>query len=220
MITVHHLDNSRSQRILWLLEELGVDYEIRHYKRNAATKLAPPELLDVHPLGKSPVVTDGDATVAESGAVVDYLVGKYGDGRLRPPDGSPARLQYDYWLHFAEGTFMPLMLLSLILRRIEQAPLIVRPVAKGISGKVRHGYLQPNIDRSLAFMENTLESTEWFAGDSMTGADILMSFPVEAAAVRTDMSSYPKLAEYLDRIHAMPAYRRALEKGGPYELMS
>lgn len=220
MITVHHLDNSRSQRILWLLEELGVDYEVKHYKRNAETNLAPPELVAIHPLGKAPVVTDGDNTLAESGAIVEYLVERYGNGRLAPPPDSPERLQYRFWLHYAEGSFMPLMLLSLIFSRIEQAPLIVRPVAKGIAGKVRHSFLQPNIERHLNFMENTLTESAWFAGDKMTAADIQMSFPVEAAAVRTDLSgNYPKLRGYLERIHANPAYQRALEKGGPYDLM-
>ena len=209
MITVHHLENSRSQRLLWLLEELGVEYEIRHYKRDPRTSLAPPELLAVHPLGKSPVVTDGDETLAESGAIFEYLLEKYDDGRLLPPAGSPERLRHTYWLHYAEGTFMPLMLLSLIFSRVEKAPWLVRA-----------NYLGPNIKRNLDFMESTLTEHLWFAGDGMTAADIQMSFPVEAAAVRTDLSAhYPKLEGYLERIHAKPAYVRALEKGGPYDLV-
>ncbi|MDH4048706.1 MAG: glutathione S-transferase [Gammaproteobacteria bacterium] len=222
MLTIHHLENSRSQRILWLLEELGVSYQIKHYERDPKTSLAPPELLAVHPLGKSPVVTDGATTVAESGAIVEYLVRRYGDGRLIPADGSPERLAYTYWLHYAEGSFMPLMIVSLIINRIETAPMpfIVKPVAKGIAAKVRSGYLDPNVKRNLAFMESTLGQSPWFCGDEMTAADIQMSFPVEAAEVRTDLkTNYPNLQRYLQTIRALPAFKRALEKGGPYSLM-
>jgi glutathione S-transferase len=222
MITLHHLENSRSQRILWLLEELGVAYRIVRYQRDRATSLAPPELLAVHPLGKAPVITDGDVTVAESGAIIEYLVGRYDDGRLLPAAGTPERLAYTYWLHYAEGTFMPLMILSLILRRIESAPMpfFIRPVAKGIVGKVRAGYVDPNVKRNLAFMESSLAKTDWFCGDRMTAADIQMSFAVEAAAVRTSLTGEcPRLANFLERIHARPAYRAALEKGGPYQLL-
>lgn len=222
MITLHHLENSRSQRILWLLEELGVEYEIRHYKRDAKTSLAPPELLKVHPLGKSPVITDGDVTVAESGAIVEYLVGKYDRGRLLPAAGTPERLAYTYWLHYSEGSFMPLMIISLILSRIENAPVpfFLKPVTKGIAGKVKASYLNPNVKRNLEFIEATLARSEWFCGASITAADIQMSFPLEAAAVRTDLNAhYPKAAAFLKRIHAMPAYKAALERGGPYALM-
>ena len=222
MIVVHHLENSRSQRILWLLEELNVDYEIKLYKRDPVTSLAPPELIAIHPLGKSPVITDGDTTVAESGAIVEYLVGKYDDGRLLPAEGTPERLAYTYWLHYAEGTFMPLMIVSLIVGRIETAPapFFVKPIAKGIAGKVRSNYLDPNVTRNLDYMEATLANTTWFTGDQMSGADILMSFAVEAAEVRTDLeNTRPMLAGYLTRIRERPAYQAALEKGGPYELM-
>ena len=222
MISVHHLENSRSQRILWLLEELGLEYQIVHYKRDKATGLAPPELTAVHPLGKSPVVSDGDITVAESGAIIEYLVGRYDEGRLLPAEGSPERLAYTYWLHYAEGSFMPLMIMSLIMRRIETAPMpfFVKPVARGIVGKVRGGYLDPNVRRNLDFMESSLAGSDWFCGAHMTAADIQMSFAVEAAAVRTDLpSECPRLAAFLDRIRALPAYQAALEKGGPYELL-
>ena len=221
MIKVHHLENSRSQRILWLLEEMGVDYEIVRYKRNAETKLAPPELQKLHPLGKSPIVTDDDVTVAESGAIIEYLVGKYDDGELRPPEGSAERLSYTYWMHYAEGTFAPLLLLQLILSRIEAAPVpfFLKPVTRGIAAKVREGYLGPNISRNLAFIESTLGESRWFGGDSMNAADIQMSFAVDAAEVRADMSSLPNIAAYLERMRARPAYQRALEKGGPYALM-
>jgi glutathione S-transferase len=223
MLTVHHLENSRSQRILWLLEELGIAYRIKQYKRDPVTSLAPPELQAVHPLGKSPVITDGDTAVAESGAIIEYLIDKYDNGRLKPAEGSPQRLAYTYWLHYAEGSFMPLMIVSLIIGRIETAkmPFFAKPIAKGIGAKVRAGFLEPNVKRNLAFMESTLGTSTWFAGDEMTAADIQMSFAVEAAEVRTDLKTrYPRLQAYLQRIRALPAYRRALEIGGPYSLLS
>ncbi len=221
MITLHHLENSRSQRILWLLEELEIPYEIRLYRRNAQTSLAPPELLAVHPLGKSPVITDGERTLAESGAIIEYLVETYDKGRLLPAAGTPEYLRYRYWLHYAEGSLMPFLLLSLIARRIENAPMpfFVRPVARGIAGNLKEGFVRPNIDRHLAFLEQTLTETPWFAGAELTAADIQMSFPLEAAAVRTNLDQqYPKLKSFLDRIHARPAYRRAVERGGALQL--
>jgi len=219
MLVVHHLENSRSQRILWLLEELGLDYEIRHYKRDAATGLAPPELREVHPLGKSPVVTDDGVTIAESGLIVEYLIEKYGDGRLAPARGTPEHLHYRYWLHYAEGTFMPLMIIALILNRIETAPMpfFIRPIAAKIAGKVWDGYAGPNIELNLDFLEQQLGASPWFCGEQMTGADIMMSFPVEAAAARLELAEdYPALSGFLGRIKALPAYVRAIEKGGPY----
>lgn len=221
MLIVHHLEHSRSQRVLWLLEELGVDYEIRAYKRDPETSLAPPEMRDVHPLGKAPMISDGEITVAESGAIVEYLMDAYDDGTLRPAAGTPERRTWTYWLHYAEGSFMPLMILSLIVGRIETAkvPFFVKPIAKGIAGKVRKGYLDRNVRRHLDFMESSLENSTWFAGENLTAADIQMSFALEAAEVRTDLeSNYPKLSGFLERMRARPAYRRALERGGPYEL--
>lgn len=222
MLTIHHLENSRSQRILWLLEELGVDYDIKRYKRDKKTSLAPAELLAIHPLGKSPVITDGVLTVAESGAIIEYLVNKYDSGRLLPADGAPERRAYTYWLHYAEGTFAPLMIISLIMSRVETAPMpfFVKPIAKGIVAKVRDGYLGQNIKRNLDFMETTLASSPWFCGDAMTAADIQMSFAVEAAEARTNLATdYPKMNAFLNRIRSMPSYRAALKKGGPYALM-
>ena len=222
MITVHHLENSRSQRIVWLLEELGVDYEIRRYGRDRQTGLAPPELLEVHPLGKAPVITDGDRTVAESGAIIEYLMYEYDDGRLRPQDGTDERLAYNYWLHYAEGTFAPLMILSLVLSRIEEAPMpfFLRPVAKGIAQKVRDAYLDANVRRNLEFMDATLKDSRWFCGNVFTAADVQMSFALEAAEARTTLTDeYPHLAAFLETIRARPAYQRALDKGGHYELM-
>ena len=222
MITVHHLENSRSQRILWLLEELGLEYTIRSYKRDPKTSLAPPELQAVHPLGKSPVVVDGETTVAESGAIVEYLVGRYDKGVLLPAAGSRERLAYTYWLHYAEGSFMPLMIVSLIMTRVETSPMpfFAKPIAKGIAGKVRANYLDPNVTRHLAFMNDALASSSWFCGNELTAADIQMSFAVEAAEVRTDLKAhYPNLQRYLKQMRARPAYQRALQMGGPYSLL-
>ena len=220
MLTVHHLENSRSQRILWLLEELGVDYEIKRYGRDKQTSLAPPELLEIHPLGKAPVVVDDDVTVAESGAIIEYLVNKYDDGSLLPAQGTPERLAYTYWLHYAEGTFMPLMIMSLVMARIEKSPVLVRPIAKAIAAKVRSSYLTPNVRRNLEFMEETLAQHTWFCGDRMTAADIQMSFALEAAEVRTDLAAgFPHCAGFLDRIRSRPAYKAALDRGGHYELL-
>ena len=219
MLVVHHLENSRSQRVLWLLEELGLPYEIVHYKRDATTMLAPPELLAVHPLGKSPVITDGDTTVAETGAIVEYILGQYGDGRLLPAPGTPEALRYRYWLHFAEGSAMPPLLLTLIFDRIANAPMpfFIKPVARGISNKVMNLMVRPNLKRQLDYMESELGRSAWFAGAALTGADIMMSFPLEAAAQRAGLdASRPKLMAFLKRIHARPAYKLALKRGGPY----
>lgn len=219
MIIVHHLENSRSHRILWLLEELGVPYEIKHYKRDPKTSLAPPELLAVHPLGKSPVVTDGDLTIAESGAIIEYLVDRYGKGKLIPPAGSPERMRYTYWLHFAEGTAMPPLVMKLVFNRIEKgAPFLVRPIAAGISRKVKAGFIDPNLQRIVAHMENELARSEWFAGSEFTAADIQMGFPVEAATAR--VGARPAMVRFLERVHARPAYKRAIEKGGEVRILA
>lgn len=219
MITVHHLNNSRSQRVLWLLEELGLPYEIRKYERNAQTMLAPPELQQVHPLGKSPVITEGETTVAESGAIIEYLLERHGNGRLAPAAGTPQRLRWRYWLHFAEGSAMPPLLLKLIFERIKVTPMpfFAKPIARGIANKVLGAMVDPNLKRQLDFMEAELGTSEWFAGSEFSAADIQMSFPVEAAAQRAGLdASRPKLMAFLKRIHARPAYKRALERGGPY----
>ncbi len=219
MITVHHLNDSRSQRVLWLLEELVVPYEIKHYRRDRATMLAPPELLKVHPLGKSPVITDGDITVAESGAIVEYLVERYGNGRLAPAAGTLDRLRWRYWLHFAEGSAMPPLLLKLVFLKISstKVPFFIKPIVRGISTKVMSTLVDPTLKRQLDFMETELGRSDWFAGSEFSAADIQMSFPIEAAAQRAGLdSSRPRLMAYLKRIHARPAYARALERGGPY----
>jgi glutathione S-transferase len=222
MIVVHHLNNSRSQRVLWLLEELGLDYEVRRYQRDAKTMLAPPELRAVHPLGKSPVIEDAGQVLAESGAIVEYLAERYGEGRLVPPAGTPERLRYRYWLHFAEGTAQPPLLLKLLFDRLDRGPMpfFVRPVARAIAQRAKDTFIQPNIDRNLDFMERELAKSEWFAGAGFSAADVQMSFPLEAAAVRAGLDAKrPRLMGFLERIHARPAYRRAIEKGGAYALL-
>jgi glutathione S-transferase len=222
MIIVHHLNNSRSQRILWLLEELGLAYEIKKYERDAKTMLAPLALRAVHPLGKSPVIEDGETIVAESGAIIEYLVGRYGEGRLAPEPGTPERLRYTYFLHYAEGSAMPPLLLKLVFDRVESTPgpFFVRPFARAIAKKVKNSFVLPQIRQHLAFLEGELASRAWFAGDDFSAADIQASFPLEAAAARGGLDAqYPKLSAFLERFHARPAYRRALERGGKYDFV-
>jgi glutathione S-transferase len=219
MITVHHLNNSRSQRVLWLLEELGVAYEVKRYERDAKTMLAPPALLAVHPLGKSPVIVDGPVTVAESGAIVEYLVDRYAGGRLIPSAGTPDRLRYTYWLHYAEGSAMPPLLLKLVFDRVANnpAPWPISAIARRIASTVQNSFIGPQLKRHLDYMEAELDARSWFAGEQFTAADVQMSFPLEAAASRAGLNaSRPRLTAFLDRIHARDAYKRALERGGPY----
>ena len=222
MITVHHLNNSRSQRVLWLLEELGLEYEIQNYQRDPKTMLAPPELRSVHPLGKSPVITDGAVTVAESGAIMEYLIERYGAGRLIPAAGTPERLRWTFWLHFAEGSAMPPLLMKLVFDKVESSPVpfFVRPIARGIARKVKSSYIIPQINQQLDYMESELNKTTWFAGDTFSAADIQMSFPIEAAGARGGLDAeHPKLLDFLKRIHARPSYQRAIDRGGPYNLL-
>lgn len=218
MIKVHHLNDSRSQRVLWLLEELGLDYEVIRYERDPATRLAPPALVAVHPLGKSPVIEDGDIKVAETGAIVEYLLDAYGAGRLRPAAGTENARRYTYWLHYAEGSAMPPLLLKLVFSMLPQrAPGLMKPVVKAIAAKTLTGFVDPQLRAHVGFWEDELGRSEWFAGDQFTAADIMMSFPVEAGADRAfDAATRPRLKAFLDKIHARPAYRRALERGGAY----
>jgi glutathione S-transferase len=223
VITVHHLNNSRSQRVLWLLEELGLPYEVKRYERDAKTMLAPPELRAVHPLGKSPVVVDGGLTLAESGAIIEYLVERHGGGQLAPAPGTPARLRYTYWLHYAEGSAMPPLLLKLVFDRIESGPMpfYAKPFARAIAGRARSSFIEPQIARNLDYMESELSKFRWFAGDEFSAADIQMSFPLEIAVKRAGLGpSRPRLMDFLGRIHARPAYQRALERGGKYDFAS
>ncbi len=222
MITVHHLENSRSQRVLWLLEELGLPYEVKRYARDKKTSLAPPELAAIHPLGKSPVISDGKTVVAETGAIVEYLLDEAGDTALRPARSTADGLRFTYWLHFAEGSAMPPLVMALIFNKIRTGPMpfFARPIARAIADKVMGGFVKPNIDKQLAFMEAELSARPWFAGKAFSAADIMMSFPLEAAASRGGLDQrYPKLSAFLERIHARPAYQKALERGGPYALL-
>ena len=222
MIIVHHLNNSRSQRILWLLEELGLEYEIKHYQRDPQTMLAPAELKKVHPLGKSPVITDGELTIAESGAIIQYLIDRYDQGRLAPQPGTPQRLRFTYWLHYAEGSAMTPLLLKLVFNRVETAPMpfFVKPFAKGIAQKVKSTFVEPQIIQHLNYMNSELAATGWFAGEQFSAADVQMSFPLEAAAARAGLDGrWPNLVDFLQRIHARPAYQKALQRGGRYEMV-
>jgi glutathione S-transferase len=222
MIIVHHLNNSRSQRVLWLLEELGLDYTIKPYQRDPKTMLAPPSLKAVHPLGKSPVITDGDNTIAESGAIIEYLVQQYGDGRLVPAAGSKDRLRYTYWLHYAEGSAMPPLLMKLVFGRLDRPPMpaLLRPLARSIANGVQRNYIDPQLKTHLDFLEAELGKSTWFAGEEFSAADIQMSFPLEASQSRGGLdASRPRLSAFLQRIHARPAYQRAIEKGGNYDLL-
>ena len=219
MVTVHHLNNSRSQRVLWLLEELGLDYNVVRYQRDAETMLAPPSLRKVHPLGKSPVVVDGGNTLAESGAILEYLVERYDTAHdFAPSPGTAESLRYRYWMHYAEGSAMPPLLMSLVFSRLKKAPMpfFVKPVAKGISDKVMKTFVGPQVKLHLDYMEGELARHDWFAGGSFSAADVQMSFPLEAAQARGGLTAatHPRLTDWLSRIRARPAYRRAVQRGG------
>jgi len=218
MVIVHHLNDSRSQRVLWLLEELGVDYDIRRYQRDAKTMLAPPELRAVHPLGKSPVIEHDGVVVAETGAVVEYLLEAFPGSGLRPAAGSEAGRRFTYWLHYAEGSAMTPLLLKLIFSQIpKRVPWLARPVAKGISRGMNARMIDPQIAAHIGFWEAELGRSDWFAGDAFSAADIMMSFPLEAAGARIGFGAdRPNCRAFLSRIHARPAWRRALERGGDY----
>jgi glutathione S-transferase len=193
MITIHHLNDSRSQRVLWLLEEMGLPYEVKRYQRDAKTNLAPPALKAIHPLGKSPVLDDGEARMAETGAIIEYLLETYPSAGLRPAAGTPAARRLTYWLHYARG------------------------VANGISKAMNANMIDPQITAHTSYWEAELGRSEWFAGDAFSAADIMMSFPIEAAGARIGYGAdKPKLKAFLQKIHARPAYQRALERGGPY----
>jgi glutathione S-transferase len=218
MITVHHLEHSRSHRVLWLLEELGVPYEIVRYARDPKTLLAPPALREIHPLGKSPVITEDGVTVAESGAILEYLVERHGGGRFAPKAGTPEHRRYRYYLHYAEGSLMPPLLVKLITTRVRGAkmPFFVKPIARKIAGTIDLGFVDPNLERHLAFLEGDLDGRAWFAGDELTAADVQMSYPLEAAMSRAgETARTPNVTRVLDAMRARPAYARAIEKGGP-----
>lgn len=222
MLIVHHLNNSRSQRVLWLLEELGVPYEIKRYERDPKTMLAPSELRAIHPLGKSPVIVDDGQTIAESGAIIEYLVDKYGQGRFAPAAGTPERLRYTYWMHYAEGSAMPPLLLKLVALRIAGAPMpfFAKPIARKIAATLQSSFIDPQLKLHLGYINKELSATGWFVGTDFTAADVQMSFPLEAATARGGMEGQiPAVVDFLKRVHARPAYQRALEHGGKYELL-
>lgn len=219
MVTVHHLNNSRSQRILWLLEELKVPYKVVRYERDLKTNLAPESLKSLHPLGKSPMISDDEKVIAESGCIVEYLIDKYGQVKFAINSQDQAYWTYKYWLHYAEGSLMPLLVMKLIFDKIKTAkqPFFVKPISKIISDKVMASYVGPNLENNLEFIENHLSQNEWFAGDKMTAADVQMVFPLEAAMARMENEiKYPLIRAYVDKIHSRPAYQIALEKGGEY----
>ena len=222
MITVHHLENSRSQRVLWLLEELGLEYDVVRYERDKKTMLAPPSLKKIHPLGKSPIVVDGEAVLVESGAIVEYLIEMHGGDRLAPPRGTPERLRYNHWMHYAEGSAMTPLLLKLIFNRVKTTPVpfFIKPITKMIADRAMSSFIDPQIALHFGYVESELAKREWFAGDSISGADIQMSFPLEGFAARgnTGPSTHPHITAWLERIHARPAYAKALERGGPFAL--
>jgi glutathione S-transferase len=221
MIVVHHLDNSRSQRILWMLEELELPYEVVSHTRNPATGLAPTSLRAIHPLGKAPVIMDGDLTLAESGAIVEYLLDRYGAGRLTVPPGTPEHVRYRYWMHYAEGSAMQPLVLKVIFDQIEsgRVPFFIKPIMQAIGRGVKAKLVTPEITRHMDFLEAELGKSLWFAGDQLTTADILMSFPLQAAAARAGLDArHPRLLGFLDRIESRPAYLRSVERGGPYRL--
>lgn len=220
MITVHHLNNSRSQRVLWMLEELGVPYEIQYYERDPKTMQAPESLKKIHPLGKSPVITDGDMVVAESGVIIDYLARTYGKETMLPPSSGQAWLDYTYWLHYAEGSLMPPLLMRLVFEKVKASPMpfFIKPVAKGIADKTNQAFIGPMIDTHMDFVESHLAKNTWFLGDDLSGADVQMSFPLEASLARGIVGeNRPNITAWVERVHARPAYQRGLEKGGEYD---
>jgi glutathione S-transferase len=224
MITVHHLETSRSQRILWLLEELGVPYEIKRYARDPKTRLAPPELKAVHPLGKSPVISDGNIVIAESGTILEYLAERFSAqapaelAHLLPAPGSETYWQNRFWMHYAEGSLMNWLVMKLVFMKIptQPMPFFVKPIAKALCEQVQIKLIDPNVTSALAFMESNLEKNNWFAGEHICLADFQMSFAVEAALARgSEANNYPKLAAYKAKLMSRPAYQRAIAKGGP-----
>ena len=215
-ITVHHLNQSRSQRILWLLEELEQPYEIVRYQRNPKTLLAPPELKRIHPLGKSPVVVMDSEVLAESGAIIETLVERFGAQHLSAPPGTADFARYRYWLHYAEGSAMPPLLLKLVFDRVASAPMpfFAKPIARAIAAKAMSNFIGPQITLHLAYLESELERRDWFAGDAFSAADVQLSYPLEAAQARAGLNGndHPHLVAWLTRIRGRPAYQRALAR--------
>lgn len=221
MLTLHHLEKSRSHRIVWLLELLGVEYQIKTYQRDPKTLLAPVELKAIHPLGKAPVLTDGERVLAESGAIIDYLVEVYGQGRLQPgKEDLDAWCTYRYWMHYAEGSLMPLLLMNLVFTQIPKRPMpfFVKPIAKGICKQVLAQLVTPNLQTHLPYIEQQLQGRSWLLGDQLTAADVQMSFPLQAVAARLETDKFPNLLAYVARIEAEPSWQQVIAKVGPLQL--
>lgn len=218
MLIVHHLENSRSQRVLWLLEELGAPYEVKRYERDPVTGLGPQALYDIHPLGKSPMIEDNGEVIAETGAIFEYILDTYDTrGGWRPVRGTPEARNLSYWLHYAEGSAMLPLLLKLIFSRLpERSPALMRPIVRRVSAKTEDSFIDPRIGEHVSYWEAHLTKSQWFSGAEFGAADIMMSFPLEAAGSRFPTDAFPKIAAFLEAIHARPAYQRALEAGGPY----
>lgn len=216
-LVLHHLNNSRSQRILWLLEELGVAYDILHYQRDAKTNLAPDALKKVHPLGRAPVITHNGNALAESGAIIEYLIEEFG-AQFKPADNRYALNQYRFWMHFAEGSLMPPLVARLVLSKAKEkaSPFFMKPVVGKIVDAITAAYYGPNLKISLEYVNDYLQEHEWFAGDNLSGADFQMSFPLEAMQGRVGKGQYAAIDAYVARIHARDAYQRGLAKGGEY----
>lgn len=221
MIIIHHLQNSRSQRLIWLMEELGLEYEVKVYARDPVTNLAPAEYRALHPLGKAPVVSVDGKVLVETGAIIDYFMDRYPEKNLCPPLNHAARDRYQYWMHAGEGSLMPLLVMTLFFNRMETSPpFFIRPIVKAVTGRVREAYLTPSTRKMLDYIEAELGRSDWFAGDEMTAADIMMSFPVEAAMSRANTGkACPNTLAWLERIHARPGYKIAVEKGGEQKIL-
>lgn len=217
MIIVHHLENSRSQRVLWLLEELGVPYEVKRYDRDPKTMRAPQALKDLHPLGKSPLIEVQGEIIAETGAIFEYILKHHANGQLQPHPDAPEARQLSYWLHYAEGSAMPPLLMKLVFGVLpERSPALMRPIVKSVTAKAQAGFVDPELTAHIGYWENTLGKTGWFVGNEFSAADVMMSFPLEAAASRAGAADKPNIASFLARIHERPAYQKALETGGAY----
>ena len=221
MITVHHLNNSRSQRIIWLLEELGVEYEIKFYQRDSETMLAPKDLEKIHPLGKSPVLQDGDTVIAETGAIVDYLAHNYADSKFAVKRNDSEYLNYNYWMHYSEGSLMSPLLIMLVFEKVKQSPVpfFIKPITRKIANSVIDSFVSPNLTRHFSFIEDHLKAKQWFAADKLSAADVMMIFPLEASKKRgiITQQSHPEIINYIERIHQRPSYQAALDKGGDYD---
>ena len=217
MFTVHHLEGSRSHRIIWLLEELGVDYEIKRYKRDRKSGLAPAAMKKIHPLGKSPILTHGEKAIAESAVILEYILDHAPDHKLRPKPGTDDYLRYRYWLHAAEGSFMPLLVMQLIFKRTTEAPVprLIRPITKQVAKQVGRSYINPGLKSLLTYVESELTEADWLSGSSFGAADIQMSYALEAVAVNSGLGSFANIKSYLEKLRKRPAYQASIEKSGP-----